>query len=92
MIYINFFQFYGLDNIDRNIDQQMNINTIGHIIQMSGIPTVEVLPSFSRRARIEDFLEANHTSTNYKHNNTHSQNDNIAKNQQEFGHKKRIKP
>ena len=59
---------------------------------MSGIPDVEVLPSFTRRARIEDFLEGNDTSTNYKHNNSYSQNDNIAKNQQEFGHKKRIKP
>jgi hypothetical protein len=59
---------------------------------MSGIPDVDVLPSFSRRARLEDFLDGNDTLANYKHNNTHSHNDNIAKNQQEFGHKKRIKP
>ena len=71
----------------------MNIDTIGYYIQMSGIPKVDVLPSFSRRARLEDFLDGNDTSTNYKHNNNnHSHNDNIAKNQQEFGHKKRIKP
>jgi hypothetical protein len=59
---------------------------------MSEIPDVQVLPSFSRRARLEDFLDGNNTSTSYKHNNTNSHNDNIAKNQQEFGHKKRIKP
>ena len=41
-----------------------------------------------RRACISDFLEdtCSHKNQNY------SQNDNVAKNQQEFGHKKRIKP
>lgn len=57
---------------------------------MSGTP-VDVLPS--RRARLEDFLDDNDRSTNSKNNNnSHSQNDNISKNQQEYGHKKRIKP
>lgn len=57
---------------------------------MSGNP--DATQSFSRRARLEDFLDGNDTCSNYKNNNNHSQNDNIAKNQQEFGHKKRIKP
>lgn len=59
---------------------------------MSGTPEIDVLPS--RRARLEDFLDDNDRSTNSKNNNnnSHSQNDNISKNQQEFGHKKRIKP
>lgn len=41
-----------------------------------------------RRACISDFLE----DTCSHKNNHYSQNDNVAKNQQEFGHKKRIKP
>lgn len=44
--------------------------------------------TFSRPLRIEDFLEPD---TNKKNNNSR-QNESIAKNQQEFGHKKRIKP
>jgi hypothetical protein len=50
--------------------------------------------SFSRKARLEDFLDGDDTGTiprnNYNHNNHH--NNNVEKNQQEFGHKKRIKP
>jgi hypothetical protein len=49
--------------------------------------------SFSRRARLEDFLdETDEKPSKNKYYNNHSQNDNISKNQQEFGHKKRIKP
>ena len=59
---------------------------------MSGIPDIDALPSFSRPARLEDFLDGSDTHANYKYNKSHSHNDNIAKNQQEFGHKKRIKP
>jgi len=44
--------------------------------------------TFSRPLRIEDFLEPD---TNKKNHNSR-QNESIAKNQQEFGHKKRIKP
>jgi len=57
---------------------------------MSGTPEIDVFPS--RRARLEDFLDDNDRSTNSKNRNNHSQNDNISKNQQEYGHKKRIKP
>lgn len=57
---------------------------------MSGTSTNDNSQTFSRRARIEDFLDCNDRRDNYKNNNSH--NDNIAKNQQEFGHKKRIKP
>jgi hypothetical protein len=51
--------------------------------------------SFYRRARLEDFFgedEDKNTSNKYDKNYSHSHNDNIAKNQQEFGHRKRIKP
>ena len=44
----------------------------------------------SRRARLEDFFGDDTPQNNYYQNN--SQNDFVAKNQQDFGHKKRIKP
>ena len=47
--------------------------------------------TYSRTARLEDFLDdniINKNNKNYKKNDT----DTISKNQQEFGHKKRIKP
>jgi hypothetical protein len=50
--------------------------------------------SFSRKAKLEDFFDDGETiNQNNKHNknNSHTDND-IQKNQQEFGHKKRIKP
>jgi hypothetical protein len=51
-------------------------------------------PSYSRKARLEDFLDSDENQSNqkkhYSHNNNN--NDTISKNQQEFGHKKRIKP
>jgi hypothetical protein len=52
----------------------------------------------SRAARLEDFFDDsddinNQSTKNNKYNKNHSHNDNtIAKNQQEFGHRKRIKP
>jgi hypothetical protein len=56
---------------------------------------VTEIPTFSRRACLEDFLDEGDQhiqSGKNKHNRNNSQNDTIAKNQQEFGHKKRIKP
>lgn len=54
---------------------------------------------FSRSVRLEDFLDEsddtnNQSIKNNKYNKNNSYNDTniIAKNQQEFGHKKRIKP
>jgi len=53
---------------------------------------------FSRRVCLEDFLDddektTSHTNTNHKHKNySHKEDIIIAKNQQEFGHRKRIKP
>ena len=52
--------------------------------------------TFSRKARLEDFFDdgetINQKNQNNKNNN-HSHNDNdVRKNQQEFGHKKKIKP
>ena len=45
-----------------------------------------------RKATIEDFFDEGETITqNNRNNKNHSRND-IQKNQQEFGHKKRIKP
>jgi hypothetical protein len=52
--------------------------------------------TFSRNATIEDFLDDGETiNQNNKHNKNYSHNNNnndVKKNQQEFGHKKRIKP
>jgi len=50
--------------------------------------------TFSRKARVEDFFDDDEImNQNTKHNKNHSHNDNtVDKNQQEFGHKKRIKP
>jgi len=50
--------------------------------------------TFSRKATLEDFFDDDKLiNQNNKHNQNHSHNDNdIQKNQQEFGHKKRIKP
>jgi hypothetical protein len=50
--------------------------------------------TFSRKARLEDFFDDGEPMKQYnEHNKNHSRNDNdIKKNQQEFGHKKRIKP
>ena len=44
----------------------------------------------SRPLRIEDFIDE--PDKNKNKNNYNSRDDSIAKNQQEFGHKKRIKP
>ena len=54
--------------------------------------------TFSRKARLEDFFddgEIINQNQNQNHNKNHNKNHNdndIKKNQQEFGHKKRIKP
>ena len=51
--------------------------------------------TFSRRACLADFFdEDDDIPTQQTYNNHYSHNDNvvIAKNQQEFGHRKRIKP
>jgi len=54
--------------------------------------------TFFRKATLEDFFDdddekTRHNNKNNKKNKSYSQNDNtIDKNQQEFGHKKRIKP
>jgi len=50
--------------------------------------------TFSRNATLEDFLDDGETinkNKKYYKNNSHNDN-NIKKNQEEFGHKKRIKP
>uniref|UniRef100_A0A6C0B206 Uncharacterized protein n=1 Tax=viral metagenome TaxID=1070528 RepID=A0A6C0B206_9ZZZZ len=50
--------------------------------------------TFYRKATVEDFFDNSETiNQNNKHNKNHSHNDNdVKKNQQEFGNKKRIKP
>jgi hypothetical protein len=54
--------------------------------------------TFFRKATLEDFLDGSETinqdNKNNKQNKNHSHNNHndINKNQQEFGHKKRIKP
>ena len=49
---------------------------------------------FPRKVCLEDFLEDNNDCQpqKNKYNKNHSQNDSVSKNQQEFGHRKRIKP
>jgi hypothetical protein len=64
---------------------------MSNILAMLPPPSDESIPKpASRRARLEDFFGDDAPHTNYYQNN--SQNDFVAKNQQEFGHKKRIKP
>jgi hypothetical protein len=55
---------------------------------------INLTQTFSRRARLEDFLDEDdkNCQNNNRYNNSNKKDDNIAKNQQEFGHKKRIKP
>ncbi len=50
--------------------------------------------TFSRKATLEDFFDNGETiNQNNKNNKNHYRDDSdIQKNQQEFGHKKRIKP
>ncbi len=50
--------------------------------------------TFSRKATLEDFLDdGEKPNQKNKYDKNHSHNDNgIKKNQEEFGHKKRIKP
>lgn len=51
--------------------------------------------TFFRKATLEDFLnDGEKIVQNNKHNKNQSNNNdnNVKKNQQEFGHKKRIKP
>jgi hypothetical protein len=47
---------------------------------------------FSRRACLSDFLDIDEVNIKNKYNKISSCNNDISKNQQEFGHKKRIKP
>jgi hypothetical protein len=55
-------------------------------------PDTNNTQTFSRPLRIEDFLEVTNDTTKNKHNKYNKNNERIEKNQQEFGHKKRIKP
>lgn len=49
--------------------------------------------TYSRKATLEDFLDDGETIHKPHHHSHNNNNDNIIKkNQQEFGHKKRIKP
>lgn len=59
------------------------------VIDVSEIVNIQ---TFSRRARIEDFFDGDDGVSKNKYNKSYSNNDSIAKNQQEFGDRKRIKP
>ena len=49
--------------------------------------------TYSRKACLADFLDGEEVPTkNYKNQHTHNQSDTISKNQEEHGHRKRIKP
>ena len=62
---------------------------------MSGIPIpLNMLPTaqpFTRTACLSDFFDCDDDKHN-KYNKNHSYDSTIAKNQQEFGNRKRIKP
>lgn len=47
--------------------------------------------TFSRPAKLSDFLDGADITSN-KYNDNYSHNNSIQKNQQHFGHRKRIKP
>jgi hypothetical protein len=56
---------------------------------------VQAPKTFSRPARLEDFLDDGDviiSKSNHNKNHSHNDKNYIEKNQQEFGHKKRIKP
>ena len=59
----------------------------------NSLPNQSNNKTFSRAARLEDFFDDDeiNSNKNNKYNNSHNDNT-IAKNQKEFGHKKRIKP
>jgi hypothetical protein len=49
--------------------------------------------TFSRKACLADFIDDNKAQSTRNNNKySHDDTNTIAKNQQEFGHKKRIKP
>ena len=54
------------------------------------VSNVNMLSSFSRPLRMEDFCDNLNNKNKYDKNKY--DNDTISKNQQEYGHKKRIKP
>lgn len=65
------------------------------------LPKTNIPLTFSRRVRLEDFLneDDDKTTQNTPNKNKYNGNDSynndkniISKNQQEFGHRKRIKP
>jgi hypothetical protein len=59
------------------------------------IALLDETPKSYRRACLSDFFdegEAPCENTSRHYNKNDSQNDNVSKNQQEFGHRKRIKP
>ena len=60
------------------------------------MPEHQSKTTFSRKANLADFLDDmetnNKSSKRGQNNDNYSREDTIAKNQQEFGHKKRIKP
>jgi len=64
---------------------------MSNILAMLPPPGDTSNPTLSRRARLEDFFGDDACIQN-KNNYNQCHNDSISKNQQEFGHKKRIKP
>ena len=66
---------------------------------MSEVPIIismpDETPKIYRRACLADFFDEDDVpseNANNKYDKNYSRNDNISKNQQEFGHRKRIKP
>lgn len=76
--------------INKNENDLNKYNT-NYIKMNKAVENVNILSSFSRPLRIEDFCD-NPDDKNKYDKNKYNNNDTISKNQQEYGHKKRIKP
>ena len=64
-------------------------------VQAQAQEPVQAPKTFYRTARLEDFLDEGDviiSKSNHNKNQSHNDNNYVEKNQQEFGHKKRIKP
>jgi hypothetical protein len=91
VVYTNTFSHLPFGNEKRTLLILLNLDINNRII----ITYTMEEHTFSRKATLEDFFDEGEiiNQSNNKHNKNHSHNDNdIKKNQEEFGHKKRIKP
>jgi hypothetical protein len=86
-LFIILFIIYLFINKNENDLNKYNTN---YIKMNKAVENVNILSSFTRPLRIEDFCD--NLDDKNKYNKNSYNNDTISKNQQEYGHKKRIKP